>query len=98
MYKPEVWIPAALSSLWLMAAYPMTQIYQHEEDARRGDLTLSRLLGIQGTFIFTATAFLLVNAGFFLYFRYYVRSGICRAPALTKRKAVAVKNKRPLDT
>ncbi|MES2733008.1 MAG: UbiA family prenyltransferase [Bacteroidota bacterium] len=76
LLQPEVWIPAGLSSLLLMAAYPMTQIYQHEEDARRGDLTLSRLLGIQGTFLFTATAFLLVNVGFFLYFHYYVLLGL----------------------
>ncbi|MBC7922381.1 MAG: UbiA prenyltransferase family protein [Ferruginibacter sp.] len=75
LWREEVLIPAGLSTLWLMAAYPMTQIYQHEEDARRGDLTLSRLLGIQGTFVFTATAFLLVNAGFFLYFHYYVSAG-----------------------
>lgn len=76
LLRQHVLIPAGLSSLWLMAAYPMTQIYQHEEDARRGDLTLSRLLGIRGTFLFTAAAFLLVNVGFFLYFRYYVSSGM----------------------
>jgi hypothetical protein len=76
LLQPEVLIPAGLSSLLLMAAYPMTQIYQHGEDTRRGDLTLSRLLGIQGTFLFTATAFLLVNVGFFLYFHYYILLGL----------------------
>jgi hypothetical protein len=76
LLKAEVWAPAILSTVWLMAAYPMTQIYQHEEDARRGDLTLSRLLGVSGTFLFTAAGFLLVNIGFFLYFRYRFEDGL----------------------
>jgi UbiA prenyltransferase family len=61
--------PAILSSLNLLGFYPMTQIYQHDEDARRGDMTISRLLGIRGTFIFTASIFLFVTIGFFFYFR-----------------------------
>jgi 4-hydroxybenzoate polyprenyltransferase len=61
--------PAILSSLNLLGFYPMTQIYQHEEDARRGDMTMSRLLGIRGTFIFTASIFLFVTIGFFFYFQ-----------------------------
>ena len=70
----EVWqnkylFPAILSSLNLLGFYPMTQIYQHEEDARRGDMTMSRLLGIKGTFIFTASIFLFVTIGFFFYFQ-----------------------------
>ncbi len=62
-------IPAILSSLNLLGFYPMTQIYQHEEDARRGDMTMSRLLGIKGTFIFTASIFLFVTIAFFFYFQ-----------------------------
>ena len=70
----EIWqnkylFPAILSSLNLLGFYPMTQIYQHEEDARRGDMTMSRLLGIKGTFIFTASIFLFVTMGFFFYFQ-----------------------------
>lgn len=61
--------PAVLSSFNLLGFYPMTQIYQHEEDAKRGDLTISRLLGIRGTFLFTAGIFLLVTAGFFFFFQ-----------------------------
>ena len=76
LFKQEVWVPGLLSTVWLMAAYPMTQIYQHEEDARRGDLTLSRMLGIKGTFLFTASAFVLVKVGFYLYFNYWVDSGL----------------------
>lgn len=62
-------LPAALSSLNLLGFYPMTQIYQHQEDARRGDMTMSRLLGIRGTFIFTATIFLFVTIGFYFFFQ-----------------------------
>jgi 4-hydroxybenzoate polyprenyltransferase len=35
----------------LLAIYPLTQVYQHAEDAARGDMTMSRLLGIRGTFV-----------------------------------------------
>ncbi|WP_223650724.1 UbiA family prenyltransferase [Hymenobacter psoromatis] len=45
---------ALVSSLFLCGSYPLTQIYQHQEDARRGDRTLSLRLGIRGTFIFAA--------------------------------------------
>jgi len=60
-----------LSSLMLWGSYPMTQIYQHKEDARRGDLTLSRRLGIMGTFTFTAIAFGIASGGYFIYFIYF---------------------------
>lgn len=75
LWQPLVLIPAGLSSLLLMAAYPMTQIYQHEEDTKRGDFTLSCLLGIRGTFVFTAVAFFFVNIGFFFYFQFFNQQG-----------------------
>ena len=64
----HIQIPAFLSSVLLGGSYPMTQIYQHEEDRFRGDITLSIKLGILGTFHFTAVMFLLANTGFILYF------------------------------
>jgi len=57
-----------LTTLMLLGNYPMTQIYQHAEDAMRGDMTISRLLGIRGTFYLTGTVFTLVFLFFFLYF------------------------------
>lgn len=51
-----------VSSLFLLGSYPMTQIYQHEEDAKHGDLTLSRMLGVNGTFIFTGIVFFAASA------------------------------------
>lgn len=80
--------PALLTSLMLWASYPMTQVYQHEEDARRGDRTLSLVLGVRGTFFFTAGFFGLAVLGFVGYFlRYYserqaVAFLICLAPVL----------------
>jgi 4-hydroxybenzoate polyprenyltransferase len=45
---------ALVSTLFLCGSYPLTQIYQHQEDAQRGDRTLSLRLGIRGTFVFAA--------------------------------------------
>lgn len=68
LLEVENWFPALLTSALLMGSYPMTQVYQHEEDARRGDQTLSRMLGIRGTFHFTALFFAGAATGFYFYF------------------------------
>lgn len=64
----NVLAPAILSSMMLWGNYPMTQVYQHEEDSKRGDITLSLKLGVKNTFIFTAVFFALASAGFVFYF------------------------------
>jgi 1,4-dihydroxy-2-naphthoate octaprenyltransferase len=46
-----------IASLLIGGSYPLTQIYQHEEDSSRGDYTISYRLGIIGTFVFTAVLF-----------------------------------------
>ncbi|MCI4669429.1 MAG: UbiA family prenyltransferase [Bacteroidia bacterium] len=69
--KQEIWIPAFLSSAMLWGSYPMTQIYQHEEDSKRGDITLSLKLGIKGTFTFTMAMFSLSAIGFVAYFYFF---------------------------
>jgi 4-hydroxybenzoate polyprenyltransferase len=50
---------AIASSMFLLGSYPLTQVYQHQEDMERGDRTLSIMLGIKGTFIFSSIAFLM---------------------------------------
>jgi 1,4-dihydroxy-2-naphthoate octaprenyltransferase len=50
-------IPGAISSCLIGASYPLTQVYQHEEDGRRGDKTLSIILGYKGSFIFSGVLF-----------------------------------------
>ena len=42
-----------LACLFLMGIYPITQVYQHEEDRKNGDHTLSMLLGKRGTLLFS---------------------------------------------
>jgi len=71
--KPHVITPALLTTIMLLGNYPMTQVYQHEEDGKRGDRTLSLRLGIRGTFYFTALVFGLAVAGFFFYFSHYYK-------------------------
>lgn len=68
LLKAKVLIPGLLTSFMLWGNYPMTQVYQHEEDAKHGDQTLSMLLGIRGTFIFVLIVFGIAAAGFAAYF------------------------------
>jgi len=70
----KVLLAGALASLMLWANYPMTQIYQHEEDSKRGDITVSFKFGIRGTFYFAAGMFALAMLGFILYFIEYFGS------------------------
>ena len=68
----EVWnadflIAGIICSCLIGASYPLTQVYQHEEDAKRGDTTLSMILGVKGTFIFAAALFVLATALMFVY-------------------------------
>ena len=65
----KVLMAAALTSVMLWGNYPMTQVYQHEEDAKHGDQTMSMILSIRGTFIFVQVVFLLAAVGFVLFFR-----------------------------
>jgi 4-hydroxybenzoate polyprenyltransferase len=50
---------ALVSTLFLCGSYPLTQVYQHQEDRQRGDQTLSLWLGLRGTFVFAASGLLL---------------------------------------
>lgn len=58
------------SSLLIGGFYPLTQIYQHEDDIKDGVTTISYKLGYTGTFIFTgiiyAIAFCMLALHFFL--------------------------------
>jgi 1,4-dihydroxy-2-naphthoate octaprenyltransferase len=56
-----------LCSCLIGATYPLTQVYQHEEDSKRGDNTLSIVLGIRGSFYFSAVLFLLSAILLYLY-------------------------------
>jgi 4-hydroxybenzoate polyprenyltransferase len=69
LVQAKVLIPGLLTSIMLWGNYPMTQVYQHEEDAKHGDRTMSMMLGIRGTFIFVQVVFGLAALGFVFFFK-----------------------------
>ena len=77
-----------LSTMLIGAYYPLTQIYQHNEDSQRGDFTISYRFGIRGTFIFSAIMFLISFVIAYNYFNKYFDSlqfyifGLCLIPAI----------------
>jgi 1,4-dihydroxy-2-naphthoate octaprenyltransferase len=50
-------IEMIVSGLLIGGSYPLTQIYQHNEDYKDGVITISYLLGYKGTFIFTGIVY-----------------------------------------
>jgi 1,4-dihydroxy-2-naphthoate octaprenyltransferase len=65
---PHILIPGFLTSIMLWGSYPLTQVYQHREDSKRGDHTLSLELGIKGTFLFSSIWFLFAGFCFSWFF------------------------------
>ncbi|MFC5271545.1 UbiA family prenyltransferase [Adhaeribacter terreus] len=65
---------ALVSSLFLCGSYPLTQVYQHAEDRKRGDKTLSLKLGLKGTFLFSGIS-LFIAAGV-LIFEYFITNQV----------------------
>lgn len=58
-----------VSSLLIGGFYPLTQIYQHEADRKDGVRTISMLLGLRGSFVFTGVIYsvaMLLMAYFFV--------------------------------
>jgi 1,4-dihydroxy-2-naphthoate polyprenyltransferase len=62
-------LPSIISSLLIGALYPLTQVYQHEEDQKDGVVSISYVLGKKGTFVFSMLLFL--SATFLLYLRFH---------------------------
>ena len=56
------------ASLLIGGFYPLSQIYQHDADARDGVRTLSAVLGYRGTFIFCGIVYSIAFAALALYF------------------------------
>ncbi|MEI6876448.1 MAG: ubiquinone biosynthesis protein UbiA, partial [Spirochaetota bacterium] len=58
-------------ALLLLGIFPLTQVYQHEADASRGDLTISLLVGIRGTFVLSGICLALGigTLGYFVFLR-----------------------------
>jgi 4-hydroxybenzoate polyprenyltransferase len=62
-------IAGIICSCLIGANYPLTQVYQHEEDRKRGDRTLSMVLGIRGSFLFAGLLFAAAAVMLFVYWR-----------------------------
>ena len=63
------WQGMAICALLIGGFYPLTQIYQHQQDLEDGVVTISAKLGYTGTFIFCAIVYLfafLLMAQFFI--------------------------------
>lgn len=61
------WQGMLASGLFFGGFYPLTQIYQHEQDLRDGVRTLSYTLGLRGTFVFSALCYLAAEAVLYAY-------------------------------
>lgn len=59
-------LPCLTASLLIGASYPLTQIYQHEQDKQDGVITLSYILGKRGTFAFSMSLFLFATVCMYL--------------------------------
>lgn len=62
------WQPFVAAAFLIGGFYPITQIYQHKQDAADGVKTISMLLGIRGTFVFCALMYTVVFVLLFGYF------------------------------
>jgi len=58
-FSNQTLLLALASSFIFGGGYPITQIYQHQQDKKDGVKTISMLLGIRGTLIFSGLMFLI---------------------------------------
>lgn len=80
---------SVISWLLIAAGYPLSQIYQHNQDRDDGVKTISMLLGVRGTFIFSQIMFGLLGI-LLVYYFYFVKNELisiavivlCLAPTL----------------
>lgn len=67
-------VPCFIASLLIGALYPLTQIYQHEEDRKDGVITISYVLGKRGSFVLSGALF--SAAAILLYFYFSNQNSI----------------------
>lgn len=65
----KVVFAALATSCFIGTIYPLTQIYQHDMDRKDGVMTLSMLLGIKGTFLFSAAFFAFADFCMYMVFQ-----------------------------
>jgi 1,4-dihydroxy-2-naphthoate polyprenyltransferase len=62
------WQGMLIASMLFGGFYPLTQIYQHEQDYNDGVQTISYKLGINGTFVFSGIMYALAELALYFYF------------------------------
>lgn len=72
----RIWFPALICGLFVSGFYPLSQIFQHHEDRRRHDTTISMVLGIQGTLYFSLLVLAASIAALFFYFKSILGIGL----------------------
>jgi 1,4-dihydroxy-2-naphthoate octaprenyltransferase len=65
---------AFIASLFIGSMYPLSQIYQHEQDRKDGVHTISAMLGYRDTFLFSGLQFL--SASFLLSYSFFTQGNI----------------------
>lgn len=75
IFDSPVLLSGVASSFLIGTVYPVTQIYQHQADKEDGVQTLSMLLGLKGTFLFSVFMFLLASFCIYLSFHLQHRVG-----------------------
>lgn len=67
--RPAIpWQGMLIASMLFGGFYPLTQIYQHEQDYNDGVQTISYKLGVRGTFIFSGIMYALAELALYVYF------------------------------
>ena len=96
-FPPDLLRGMLASSLLIGGFYPLTQVYQHDADAKDGVKSISRLLGYRGTFLFTAIVYMGAFAVLAIHFfsqlegtKFYVLA-TCLLPVLVYFNVWAVK-------
>ncbi|MXV49566.1 ubiquinone biosynthesis protein UbiA [Pedobacter sp. HMF7647] len=69
LWSYDFMLAGLICSCLIGASYPLTQVYQHDEDQKRGDRTLSIVLGIRGSFVFSAMLFSAASLIMFIYWK-----------------------------
>ena len=64
---------SVISWLLIAAGYPLSQIYQHNQDREDGVKTISMLLGVRGTFIFSQIMFSMLGI-LLVYYFYFIKN------------------------
>ncbi|MCW3077977.1 MAG: Prenyltransferase [Bacteroidetes bacterium] len=71
LFQKPVLFSALAASFFIGTVYPLTQIYQHTADKEDGVTTLSMVLGLKGTFIFSAIMFGIATMLMYLSFSHH---------------------------